>query len=259
MELGLKGSVAVVTGAASGIGKAIAELLLLEGAYVVGGDLNADLLSETEAELGENFKGYPTDVTHEDQIVNLISNAVKDFGQINSFFNVAGYSIGGIIMEQPQEDWKKTVDVCLNGVFYGTKHAAVQMKKQGTGGSIVNVTSLNSHVPMYRGAAYSSAKAGAEMLTKNAAIEFAPDNIRVNAVLPGLIITPLTHYLTSQEFIFNMYMDRIPLRRPGQPEEVASACVYLASDAASYINGISLVVDGGWEQTGYPDRSKFGR
>ena len=121
------------------------------------------------------------------------------------------------------------------------------------GGSIVNISSLNAHVPMHTGAAYSSAKAGVEMFTKNAALELAVDQIRINAVLPGLIDTPLTKRRLVNKPLMEVWLDRIPLGRPGLPEDVAKACLFLAGDDAAYITGTSLVVDGGWEITGYPD------
>lgn len=141
-------------------------------------------------------------------------------------------------------------------VFLGVKHQALYMKDNG-GGAIVNVASLNAHVPMFYGAAYSSAKAGVEMLTKNAALELTQHGIRVNAILPGLVATPLTKDLTDQETIYEAYMERIPMGRPADPDEMAGPALFLVSDDASYENGTSLVVDGAWEVSGYPDLSKF--
>ena len=130
------------------------------------------------------------------------------------------------------------------------------MKTQGSG-AIVNISSLNAHVPMYSGSAYSSAKAGVEMLTKNGALELARHNIRVNAILPGLVETPLTDILTSNSELKEAFMERIPMKRSGRPEEIAGPALFLVSDDASYVNGVSLLVDGAWATSGYPDLSRF--
>jgi len=251
-----QGKIAFVTGASSGIGLAITRRLIDEGAKVAGLARNTDKLNGLVEEYGDQFIAVPGDATEEESIKNAVEEVVKKFDRLDLAFNVAGDSRSGTVFEQSSEDWNYTVDLCLNGIFYSVKHEAMQMKKQGVG-AIVNVTSLNSHVPMYAGAAYSSAKAGAEMLTRNAAIELAPFGIRVNAVLPGLVETPLTKSLTDVEDIYDAYMARIPENRPAKPEEIAGPSLYLVSEDASYINGASLVVDGGWEQTGYPDLSKF--
>lgn len=256
MDKRYDGKIAFVTGASSGIGLAISTRLINEGAQVVGLARTKEKLKKVEDQFNGRFLAVSGDVTNDEDIKDAINIIVDKFGGLDMAFNVAGGSKSGPILEQSPKDWKYTVDLCLHGVFYCIQHEARQMKKQG-GGSIVNITSLNSHVPMYSGAAYCSAKAGAEMLTKNAAIELAPYHIRVNAILPGLVSTPLTKGLTDVEAIYDAYMERIPEKRPADPEEIAGPALFLVSDDASYINGSSLVVDGGWEQTGYPDLSKF--
>ncbi|MEK4699477.1 SDR family oxidoreductase [Solibacillus sp. FSL R7-0668] len=130
------------------------------------------------------------------------------------------------------------------------------MKTHG-GGAIVNVASLNAQVPMFAGTAYSSAKAGVEMLTKNAALELAQYNIPVNAILTGLVLTPLTAGLTGVDAIHEAYMERIPMKRAADPKEMAGPTLFLVSEDASYVNGASLIVDGAWQTSGYPDLSKF--
>lgn len=252
----LKDKVAIVTGGGSGIGFAIVERLLKSGAKVAIADLNLDRLSELENDYSGNYIGVKTDVTKEEDVKNLVQKTVDTFGGLNYGFNVAGGSRAGLIIEQSEEDWDFTVDLNLKGVFLCIKHQAGYMKDHG-GGAIVNVASLNAHVPMFYGAAYSPAKAGVEMLTKNAALELTQYNIRVNAILPGLISTPLTKSLTDVEAIAEAYKERIPMRRPGDPDEIAGPALFLVSDDASYVNGASLIVDGGWAVTGYPDLSKF--
>ncbi|MBB6637822.1 SDR family NAD(P)-dependent oxidoreductase [Cohnella thailandensis] len=251
-----KDKVAIVTGAASGVGYAITNRLLQEGASVVGADLNQERLNALQSELGDRFLGVQTNVTQEDQIAELVEATVRKFGGLHIAFNVAGASKAGIIKNLSEADWDFTVDLCLKGVFLSMKHEALQMAKQG-GGAIVNVASLNAHVPMYAGAAYSSAKAGVEMLTKNGALEMARDGIRVNAILPGLIETPLTAGLLASPDIQAAYLERIPMKRAAKPEEMTGPALFLASDDAGYVNGASLLVDGAWATSGYPDLSRW--
>lgn len=250
------GKVAIVTGGASGIGNAIVKRLLNAGAKVAVADLNEEKLKELEEANKGNLIGCVTNVTIEKDIEALVQKTVDTFGALDFGFNVAGASRSALIVEQSEEDWDFTVDLCLKGVFLSLKHEAKYMKDNG-GGAIVNIASLNAHVPMFYGAAYSSAKAGVEMLTKNAALEMSQHNIRVNAILPGLVSTPLTKGLTDVEAINEAYMERIPMRRPGDPDEMAGPALFLVSNDASYVNGTSLVVDGAWEVSGYPDLSKF--
>jgi NAD(P)-dependent dehydrogenase (short-subunit alcohol dehydrogenase family) len=250
------GKVAIVTGGASGIGFAIVERLLSVGAKVAVADLNSDKLKEMEETHKGNLIGCVTNVTKETDIVALVNKTVETFGGLDYAFNVAGASKPGAIVDQSEEDWDFTVDLCLKGVFLSVKHEARYMKEHG-GGAIVNVSSLNAHVPMFYGAAYSSAKAGVEMLTKNAALELTQYNIRVNAILPGLVATPLTSGLTNIAAINEAYMERIPMKRAADPAEMAGPALFLVSDDASYVNGASLLVDGAWAVTGYPDLSKF--
>ncbi len=244
------GKVAVVTGAASGIGLAIARRLLAEGAKVVGSDLHA------VGDLGDGFVGIAGDVTKEAAAEELVATAVERFGAVDAAFNVAGGSRPGYIVDLTEQDWDFTVDLCLKGVFLGMKHQGRQMMRQGSG-SIVNIASLNAHVPMHAGSAYVAAKAGVEMLSRNGALEFAPFGIRVNAILPGLVQTPLTRRHFNNPDALAAFEQRIPMGRAAQPEEIAAPATYLASDDASYVNGASLLVDGAWAVSGYPDMRPF--
>ncbi|MCU9614864.1 SDR family oxidoreductase [Caldibacillus lycopersici] len=250
------GKVAVVTGGASGIGLAIVERLLKAGAKVAVADLNEAKLRELEEKSNGQVIGVVTNVTKQADVAALVQQTVDRFGGLDVAFNVAGASRAGAIIDQSEDDWDFTVDLCLKGVFLSVKHEARYMKDHG-GGAIVNVASLNAHVPMHYGSAYSSAKAGVEMLTKNAALELAKYKIRVNAILPGLVSTPLTAGLTSVDAIYDAYMERIPMGRPADPDEMAGPALFLISEDASYVNGASLLVDGAWAVSGYPDLSKF--
>jgi meso-butanediol dehydrogenase / (S,S)-butanediol dehydrogenase / diacetyl reductase len=242
--------VAVVTGAASGIGLAIARRLLLEGASVVGLDQNPI------ADFGGKFIAMAGDVTKEDAAEAVVAKAVDRFGAVDAAFNVAGGSRPGYIVDLAESDWDFTVDLCLKSVFLGMKHQARQMMRQGAG-SIINIASLNARVPMHAGSAYVAAKAGVELLSRNGALEFAEFGIRVNAILPGLVQTNLTRRHFDNPEALAAFEQRIPMRRPAQPEEIAAPALYLASDDATYVNGASLLVDGAWSISGYPDMRPF--
>lgn len=252
----MSNKVAIVTGGASGIGLAIVERLLKQGVKVAVADLNEEKLQSLENEHAGNLIGCITNVTDEKSVEALVKKTVDTFGGLDYAFNVAGASKPGAIVEQSEADWDFTVDLCLKGVFLTLKHEAKYMKDNG-GGAIVNVASLNARTPMFGGSAYSSAKAGVEMLTKNAALELARHNIRVNAILPGLVSTPLTEQLLSVEVINEAYMERIPMQKAAQPDDMAGPALFLISEDAAYVNGASLLVDGAWNVSGYPDLSKF--
>jgi NAD(P)-dependent dehydrogenase (short-subunit alcohol dehydrogenase family) len=251
------GKVAVVTGGASGIGAAICCRLLAEGARVIAADVNATRLKQMEDELGDALAGVTADVTREADAAAMVAAAADRFGRLDLAFNVAGAARGGPIVDLAEADWDFTVDLVLKGVYLSTKHEARQMRADGVRGAIVNVSSLNAHVPMFGGSPYVAAKAGVELFTKNAALELGRDGIRVNAVLPGLVDTPLTAQFFANAELKADFLGRIPLGRAALPEDVAAPCLYLASQDAAYVTGTSLVVDGGWEITGYPDLSRY--
>ena len=248
--------VAFVTGAASGIGAAVATMLLERGALVIASDLSEEGLAFHVEQHGDRVLPVRVDVSDEGSIEAGLAAGVEHFGRLDRAFNIAGVSKGAMIVDLPVEQWDFNVNIVLRGVFLSVKHEARIMRETG-GGAIVNMSSLNAHVPMHTGAAYVSAKAGVEMFTKNAALELADDGIRLNAILPGLIDTPLTQRRLTNEPLMEHWLTRIPLHRPGLPEEVAQAALFLAGSEASYITGTSLVVDGGWEITGYPDLRPF--
>lgn len=247
-----EGKSAVVTGGASGIGLAIVRRLVEEGAKVVVGDFNPESLNAVVAELGDRVHPVEADVRNESQVAAMVAAAVEQFGGLDAAFNCAGLSVFGELMELAESDWDTVIDICLKGAYLSLKHEA-QAMSAGRGGAIVNIASLNCRVPMYGGGAYACAKAGVEMLSRNAALELAPRRIRVNTVSPGLTDTPLTAGLRDLQGAERAFMDRIPLERWGVPEDMAAAALFLASDDAGYITGSNLFVDGGWETTGYPD------
>jgi NAD(P)-dependent dehydrogenase (short-subunit alcohol dehydrogenase family) len=247
---------AVVTGGASGIGLAIVRRLVEEGARVVVADLNADALAAVSAELGEAVHALQIDVRLESDVARMVDAATERFERLDVAFNCAGLSVFGELMELAEDDWDTVIDVCLKGVYLSVKHEARSMSAH-EGGAIVNIASLNCRVPMYGGGAYACAKAGVEMLSRNAALELAPRRIRVNTVSPGLTDTPLTAGIRDLQGAEAAFMERIPAARWGTPEDMAAAALFLAGDEAGYITGANLLVDGGWETTGYPDLRPF--
>jgi meso-butanediol dehydrogenase/(S,S)-butanediol dehydrogenase/diacetyl reductase len=242
---------AVVTGAASGIGRAIARRFVADGGTVAAGDIDDDGLRSLRDELGDAVSIMRCDVTAEADVAALI--ALDDTGRLDAVFNVAGGNRAGLISDLSEQDWDFTIALCLKSVFLGVKHAARRMADTGTRGAIVNIASLNSRVPMVFGAAYSAAKAGVASLSQSAAIEFGDVGIRVNTVSPGLTATPLIGPMMAIPGADDAFMRQIPLRRPAQPDDIAAAAAFLASDEAVYITGVNLFVDGGWQHTAYPD------
>lgn len=246
------GQTALVTGAASGIGRAVTARLVAEGARVAGLDINTAALAELADELGASFLPLTVDVTAEGEISAAVAETIGKFGQLNAAFNIAGASRNARIVDMPEEDWDFTIDLVQKSVFLCVKHEARAMRTSPRGGNIVNVASVNARMPMAGGSPYATGKAGVEMFTRNAALELAPDGIRVNAVLPGLVDTPLVAVVLENEQLSGAYLDRIPLAAPATPAQIAGPCLYLASADASYVTGASLAVDGGWTTTGYP-------
>ena len=251
-----EGTGALVTGGASGIGLAIVQGLHREGAKIVCADINTEALGAVERELGERVVCMVADVTKEPDVERMVELAVTRFGSLGCAFNVAGAARPGYLVDLSEGDWDFTVDLCLKGVFLCMKHEARHMLGRGAG-AIVNIASLNAHVPMHAGAAYASAKAGVEMLTKNGALEFTGHGVRVNAVLPGLVQTPLTRRHFDNRDAHAAFMARIPAGRAAQPIEIAKPALFLASEEASYVSGASLLVDGAWAVSGYPDMRPF--
>ncbi|HTO56411.1 MAG TPA: SDR family NAD(P)-dependent oxidoreductase [Pseudomonadales bacterium] len=252
-----EGKVGVVTGGASGIGLAITRRLVAEGAKVVVGDINDASLASAAREFGDAIACAKVDVRIEAEVEAMAATATRRFGRLDVAFNAAGLGGFGEITELAEADWDLVVDICLKGVFLSVKHEARAMIAQRRGGAIVNVASLNSHVPMYGGVAYCCAKAGVEMLSRNAALELAPKRVRINTISPGLTDTPLTAAMHNIAGVEGAYMDRIPMKRWGTPDDMAAAALFLASDDAGYITGSNLFVDGGWETTGYPNLQPF--
>ena len=251
------GLTALVIGASSGIGKGIAARLVAEGANVVAAARRMDLLQAMAGELGPRLHAARCDVCEEGDIEASVAETARHFGPLDLAFNVAGGARIGTIVDGSTEDWDAVIQLTLRSVYLGIKHQARDMIASGKGGSIVNISSLNQVVPFFAASSYATAKAGVGMLTQNAALELARHRIRVNALLPGLTATPATEIIGSSPDINNAYLERIPMGREATTAEMAASAVFLASADASYITGASLIADGGWALTGYPDSSQW--
>ncbi|MBT5876428.1 MAG: SDR family oxidoreductase [Candidatus Latescibacteria bacterium] len=247
----LSDKTAIVTGAASGIGKATAKQMVSAGARVVAADINAPLLASVVSEMsasGGQVTACVTDVGDSEQIANMVQCATESYGDLHILHNNAFSNVIGSATELAEDDWDRTLDVCLKSLFLGLKHAIPVIERSG-GGSVVNTASVHSHVAFRNHAAYDAAKGGVVGLTRSAAVDFAP-KVRVNAVLPGAILTGA--WKGATEIDKKPFIDRCPMKRLGVPDDIASAVVFLASDAASFITGTTLVVDGGLTIVGDP-------
>ena len=251
------GRTALVIGASSGIGKGIAERLVAEGANVVAAARRMNLLRAMSADLGPKLHAARCDVFEEGDVEAVVAETVRHFGLLDLAFNVAGGARIGTIVDGSTADWDAVIQLTLRSVYLGIKYQARAMIASGKGGAIVNISSLNQVVPFFAASSYATAKAGVGMLTQNAALELARDRIRVNALLPGLTATPATEIIGNASDINDAYLERIPMGRVATTAEIAASAVFLASEDASYITGVSLIADGGWALTGYPDSSKW--
>jgi len=252
LDTTLKNKGAVVTGAASGIGKAIATAFIEAGARVLLCDLNVKALDAVAGELGERARGRVTDVSDETQVEGAMREAHEAFGSLDVVVNCAGFGAISPLTELSCEKWKSVQSVTLNGVFYGVKHAALEMMEQGHPGVIINISSVNARQPGEGQVAYCAAKAGVDMITRCGALELGARGIRVVGIAPGLVETPLTKYQLDNPAIRQLFMSVIPMNRPVDTREIAAVAVFLASDNARSINGETIAVDGGSLTVGYP-------
>jgi 3-oxoacyl-[acyl-carrier protein] reductase len=235
---------AVVVGGASGIGRAVAHALSAEGCRVTVADRNTDGARAVAAELGDPHTAATVEVTDEDSVRALFEQA----DTLDVVVNTAGYSGVGLITELAVEDFRSVVDVCLTGAFLVIKHAAPRLRD---GGALVSLSSLNGRQPAAAMSAYCAAKAGLSMLTQVAALELAPRGIRVNAVAPGFVHTPLTEPATQIPGVLEEYLENTPLGRAGTAEEIAEAVVFLCK--APWLTGEVLDLNGGAHMKRYPD------
>lgn len=241
----LKGKVALITGGARGIGKRIAERFISEGASIAISDINPDGVAATAGELSKSgavVKGYPMNVADEDSVQEALKSIIDDFGTIDILVNNAGITRDGLMMRMKKEDWDAVINVNLTGSFLVSK-AVIKTMMKARYGRIVNIASVVGVVGNAGQANYSASKAGLIGITKTMAKEFASRNITVNAVAPGFIETEMTGHLPEQAI--TAFLSAIPMSKPGNADDVASAVLFLATDEASYITGQVLCVDGG--------------
>ncbi|MCK4632095.1 MAG: 3-oxoacyl-[acyl-carrier-protein] reductase [candidate division Zixibacteria bacterium] len=242
MMFDFQDKVVLVTGSARGIGRAIAEKFVELGAKVVISDLNQEAVEIVAAEIGDSSIGVAANVVKPDDIENLLAKTVEKFGRIDVLVNNAGITRDTLMMRMSEDDWDRVLDTNLKGAFLVTKAAARLMMKQRSG-RIVNISSVVGLIGNAGQVNYSSSKAGLIGLTKSAAKELASRGVTVNAVAPGFIETDMTKALsdTARENLLSV----VPAKRTGQPDDVATAVVFLASDEAAYITGEVIRVDGG--------------
>ena len=210
----LKGKGAVVTGAASGIGKSIATAFIEAGASVLLCDRNVGALDAAARELGERAIGRVTDVSDESQVEAAMRAAREAFGSLDIVVNNAGFGAISPLIELPDEKWKAVQSVTLGGVFYGVKHGARQMLEQGHPGVIINISSVNGRQPGEGQSAYCAAKAGVDMLTRCGALELGGRGIRIVGIAPGMVETPLTRKELEDPAMREIFLGMIPMRRP---------------------------------------------
>lgn len=235
------------TGSARGLGKAIVERFLRDGANVLAFDSNASNLAAATQEwaAGERVISQVGDVRNRQDIQRAVDATVERWGRIDVLANVAGIAQEDEFLNIEPEDWQRIIDVNLTGVFNVAQLVARQMAKQDQGGVIINMASKNGLVAEVKYGHYNASKAGVILLTKTMALDLADRNIRVNAVAPGYILTPMAKEIDPPDFM-DFYQERlIPLGRLGDPEDVAGAFAFLASDDAKFMTGHTLVIDGG--------------
>ena len=241
----LRNQVAVITGAATGMGAAAARMFVAEGARVLIADLKENEGGELADSLGEAARFLRVDVTQEADIAAAVELAQETWDRVDVMYNNAGFGGAlGPIAETTEDDYHITMDVLVKSVFFGIKHAARAMQRQGRG-SIINTASIAGMTGGWAPHLYSTAKAAVTALTRTTALELAEQNVRVNAICPGVVATPLAMGRQEREAFEADMADAQPLARVGEPEDIASLAVWLASDESKFATGQAYVVDGG--------------
>jgi NAD(P)-dependent dehydrogenase (short-subunit alcohol dehydrogenase family) len=242
----LQGKVALISGGARGMGAAEARLFAREGARVVIGDVLEPEGKAVADEIGGSAVFTRLDVTREDDWTRAVALAVERFGRLDVLVNNAGVGAAGRIEDTTPEAWDRVMEINAKGVFLGTR-AAIPAMRRGGGGSIVNISSQLGLVGMDDSSPqYTASKGAVRLLTKTTALQYAREGIRANSVHPGPIVTPMTERRRADPATYQRMLSRIPLGRYGEPEEVAYAVLYLASDESAFVTGSELVIDGGW-------------
>jgi glucose 1-dehydrogenase len=246
----LEGKVAVITGSATGIGRACAKKMASEGAavtidYIEGQREKAEeLVAQIESD-GGRAVAVQANVCKSGDVSTLIETAIRTFSRIDVMVNNAGIEEEKPFVDMPEDVWHKVLETNLTGPFLCSQIAARKMIGQGQGGRIINISSVHEDVPMPKNIPYCAAKGGLRMFMRTAAVELAPHKITVNNIAPGAIDTPINKDTEENPKKMKALLEEIPLDRMGQPEEVAELAIYLASDAAAYVTGSTYVIDGG--------------
>ena len=243
----MENKVALISGGARGMGAVEAKLFVSEGAKVVIADVLEEEGRKTEAEINETGGEclfVKLDVTSEADWQRAVASTVARFGKLDVLVNNAGIYRTHLVEETTSEEWDQVMDINAKGVFLGTKHAIPEMRKAG-GGSIINISSVAGLVGSLESSAYNASKGAVRLLTKTTAIQYAKEGIRANSIHPGTIETMMTAPMLAEEAYRQDRLTKTPLGRFGQPEDVAYAALYLASDESSFVTGSELVIDGG--------------
>lgn len=249
-KFSLAGQVGIVTGGGQGLGKVFCRAFAEAGADVVVAEINPETGLETVVELqqmGRRARYVQTDVSDRASVQAMAERCLAEYGRIDFLMNNAGITRWGQAESVPEEDWRAVIDVNLNGLFFCCQAVAPAMIEQGQG-SIVNIASMSGLIinrPQPQ-ASYNASKAAVIHLTRSLACEWAPYHIRVNAIAPGYMDTPMARPFFEDPEYGGLWMDAIPMKRPGKPEELAPVAVFLASEASSYVTGTTIVVDGGY-------------
>ncbi|MFE6168596.1 glucose 1-dehydrogenase [Viridibacillus arvi] len=242
----LSGKVAIITGAASGMGAKECELFAKEGACVVATDIQEELLNEVVEAInaaGGQAIAFKHDVTSEEQWKEVVALTVEKFGKVDILVNNAGVSCTSVIANIEMSEWNRVMDINLNSCVLGMKYAVPEMQKNGSG-SVVNISSIGGLVGMAGSSPYTASKGALRVLSKAAAIEYGKDKVRVNSVHPGIIVTPMTEPHMGPAMPYYEAHTQLPYM--GNPEDVAYGVLFLASDEARFVTGSELVIDGGW-------------
>jgi glucose 1-dehydrogenase len=247
--MSLKGKTAIVTGGNSGIGQAIVLELARQGAnlvidYVVHPEATEALEQQVMA-LGDQVIGVEADVSKVDELQKLVDTAVARFGRVDILVNNAGIETRTSILDTTDDQYDRVMDINLKSAFFGTQIAARQMIKQGSGGRIINITSVHEDWPMPGNTAYCLSKGGMRMLTRTAGLELAKENILVIGIGPGAVATPINQSTLQDPTKVQALDDAIPLGRIARPEEIASVVAFLSGESASYMTATTVFVDGG--------------
>src|SRR2546430_1785534 len=246
----LKDKVALVTGAGSGIGKAIATRFAAEGAHVVvnyrpGSQADTEAVQAEAASFATTSIAVPADVSRREEVERMMDEIIKEFGRIDIAINNAGIEFKKPFLEVTDQEWNKVIAVNLFGSYLVSQVAARQMVKQGQGGKLIFISSVHEDIPFPEYTAYCASKGGVRMMMRNLAMELAPHKINVNNIAPGAIATPINQSVLDDPTAMKNAISEIPWGRFGRPEEVASIAVFLASDEAEYVTGSTYLIDGG--------------